>query len=211
MQGRLLAAAGSLFLASACAVAPIETEPMPAAPAPPPPATADAITVGTHLQVRLPEDIGIDTNEVGDRFAMVVEEALVAGNGEVIVPEGAVIGGQITGLGTEDRDIAAVRIHFDVLQMNGQTYPFEADVVHTRLPSRRLAERAVIGAVTGAAAGATLGSIIRRGELEAVLVGGALGAGAGTIIALGTAADGRARLPAGTVLTLAATQQVALR
>jgi hypothetical protein len=41
-------------------------------------------------------------------------------------------------------------------------------------------------------------------------VGGALGAGAGTIIALGMT-DDQARLPAGTVMTLETTQQVALR
>jgi hypothetical protein len=199
------------ILAAGCAAVPEMYEPTPRPQAAPPPPTADALPAGAQLTVRTDQHIGLGTHTVGDRFAVVVTEPLVAANGQVVVPQGAVIAGEVTGIGSHGPDVAAVRVNFDVLQMHGQSYPFSADIVHARVPADpRRAERAIIGAVTGAAAGAALGAIIRGTELENVLVGGAIGAGAGTIIALGMH-DDRARLPAGTVMTLQTTQQVALR
>jgi hypothetical protein len=60
----------------------------------------------------------------------------------------------------------------------------------------------------GAAAGAVVGAII-GGSLKDILVGGALGAGAGTIISLGTG-DQQNSLPAGSELDLRVTQRVAM-
>ncbi|MFW6040076.1 MAG: YMGG-like glycine zipper-containing protein, partial [Gemmatimonadota bacterium] len=70
--------------------------------------------------------------------------------------------------------------------------------------TRQLAERAAIGAAAGAALGAIIG-----GDLEDILVGGALGAGAGTVISLGL---GRvdAELPRGTEMRLRTTREIRL-
>jgi hypothetical protein len=62
----------------------------------------------------------------------------------------------------------------------------------------------------GAAAGAVLGAIIGDGDLRDILVGGALGAGAGTIISLGRG-DIAHELPAGTHMLLQTTDRVELR
>jgi hypothetical protein len=200
-----------VLAATGCATVPATFEPVPAPAQPAPPATADAIPTGSHLRAELREPIRVGTQRVGDRFALVVTDPLLAQDGQLVVPRGAVIGGAITGIGSEGEDVAAVRVAFDVIQIEGRTYAFDADVVHTRVPADPTrTRRAIEGAVVGAAAGAALGAIVRGGDLEGILVGGALGAGAGTIIALGTA-DGRAALPAGTVLTLSTTQPVELR
>jgi hypothetical protein len=198
-------------LVAGCAVTPAMLEPTPMPAPPPPPATADVLPSGAHLRAELREPIALATHQVGDRFALVVTDPVIAQTGQTVIPRGAVIGGRITGIGTEGRDVAAVRVLFDVIQVEGSRYPFEADIVHTRVPADpRRTQQAIQGALIGAATGAALGAIVRGGDLEGILVGGALGAGAGTIIALGMA-DERAALPAGTVLTLESARSVTLR
>jgi hypothetical protein len=55
-----------------------------------------------------------------------------------------------------------------------------------------------------------LGAVLSGGELNKILLGGALGAAAGTVISLGMG-DTEAVLPAGTRMTLQTTQTVSLR
>src|SRR5690606_42089666 len=72
---------------------------------------------------------------------------------------------------------------------------------------RRLARR---GALRGAAAGAVLGAVLSRADLEDILKGAALCAGAGTVLSLGTC-DVDAALPTGTEMTLRTTTPIQLR
>jgi len=210
MSAKLVAAALALLGAVACRMARVETGPG-GQPAPLP--TAGAIPAGTRMTVELDQTLSTERSRVGDRFTARVTTPLVAADGQVVVPRGAVVSGTITGLDDSDHlgDIAAIRIHFDRLTVRGRTYPFEAEVVDTdvRLEEedrRRIAERAALGA----AAGAALGAIISGGKLEEILVGGALGAGVGTIIALGVG-DLEAELPARSRMTLRTTRAVRLR
>src|SRR5690606_14037452 len=139
-----------------------------------------------------------------------VQDPLIARDGQVIVPRGAVVTGVITGLDDSDHigDQAAIRVDFERLNIRGRSYPFSAEVVDADVevgdPSR-IAERAGIGAAAGAALGAIIGA-----DLEDILVGGALGAGAGTIISLGLG-DVEAELPAGTDMTLRTRRDISLR
>ncbi len=183
--------------------------PTGAQPAPPP--TADAIPAGTLLRAELNQPIGTERNRVGDRFTATVTRPLVAQNGQTVVPEGALIHGVVTGLDDSDHlgDQAAIRVDFERITFQGRSYPFEAEVVDTDVRLRRDGDAAVSGAVTGAVVGAALGAII-GGDLRDILIGGALGAGAGTIISLGIG-DVEAELPAGTALTLRTTQPISLR
>src|SRR5690606_1288005 len=96
------------------------------------------------------------------------------------------------------------------IQIRDRTYPFTADVIETRPRVTRDESRILERAGIGAAAGAVLGAIVTGGELEGILVGGALGAGAGTIIALGVG-DVDPELDEGSVLTLRTTRNVQLR
>jgi hypothetical protein len=66
------------------------------------------------------------------------------------------------------------------------------------------------GAATGAAAGAVLGAIIGGRDLDDIIKAGAVGAAAGTVISLGVG-NVEHVLPAGTRMTIQATQSVALR
>lgn len=208
MHSKLIAATALLLAVGGCRTATVESEPIRGQPAP---ATADAIPTGTLLETRLNETIGTDHNRVGDRFTATVTRPLVAANGQVVVPEGALVHGVVTGLDDSDHigDQAAIRVNFERLSYQGRSYPFAAEVVDTdvRIPGQ--GDRAVTGATAGALAGAALGAII-GGDLEDILIGGALGAGAGTIISLGIGSVD-AELPSGTEMTLRTTRTISLR
>jgi hypothetical protein len=162
------------------------------------------------LTVRLNDNLSTETTDVGDTFTVTVEEALVAQNGETVVPTGAVITGIITGVGGV-REQAAIRLNFTRINVAGASHPFTADIVSTHRMDERI-DPSDVGraAVIGAAAGAVLGAVIGSGTLRDVLIGGALGAGAGTIISLGMGGVEQV-LPAGTHLMLQTRQQVDLR
>src|SRR5690606_14457247 len=203
---RSLKATAVLVLAlGACRSVEVQSGPPPGAqPAPPP--TADAIPAGTLLRAESNQPIGTERNRVGDRFTATVTTPLVAQNVQTVVPQGALIHGVITGLDDSDHlgDQAAIRVDFERISFQGRSYPFDAEVVDTDVETRRDAAAAVPGAVTGAIAGAALGAVI-GGELRDILIGGALGAGAGTIISLGIG-DVEAELPEGTDLVLRTTR-----
>lgn len=212
MHKGLTAVATILVALAGCRSADVETGPeLPGAQPAPPPLTADAMPAGTVLDVQLNQTLSTDASRVGDQFTATVTQPLVAQNGQTVVPAGAVVMGEVTGLDESDHvgEQAAIRLNFERLSFGGQTYPFSANVikadVETKEDERQILERAGIGA----AAGALLGTII-GGGLEDLLVGGALGAGAGTILSLGLG-HVDAELPAGTAMRLQTTQRVSLR
>lgn len=196
------------LLAAGCRTAALESGGLTYQPAPPPP-TASHIPTGTLMLVRLNQSLTTDMN-VGDTFTATVQEPLIAQNGQTVVPQGSVITGIITGVGGADRQ-SAIRLNFTHIDINGRSHPFTADIVSTH----RLDERVDLSdvgraAAIGAAAGAVLGAVIGPGRLRDALIGGALGAGAGTIISLGTGTGVERVLPAGTQMRIQTTQHVAL-
>ncbi len=209
MHNRLTAALALAVVLGGCRSATVESErPVGGQPAP---VTVDAIPAGTIMEVELNQTLGTDESRVGDRFTATVVRPLVAANGQVVVPQGALVHGVVTGLDDSDHvgDQAAIRIDFDRLTYQGRTYPFSADVVDTDVRLVGEGERAAAGAATGAIAGAALGAII-GGDLQDILIGGALGAGAGTIISLGIGSVD-AQLPRGTEMTLRTRRTISLR
>jgi hypothetical protein len=173
------------------------------------PSTASTLPVGTTLEVQLDQKIGTEDAKVGDRFTAHVTKSVVAQNRAVVVPEGAIVEGHVTGLETS-RDPtrpALVRLDFDALRFADHTYPLEASVEHTAIPGHDsdLAKKAL----TGAAIGGTLGAVIGR-DFKGFVIGGAIGAATGSLISLGMDRT-EARLPAGTHMTLRNEKRVALR
>jgi hypothetical protein len=161
------------------------------------------------IEVRTNARLGAKDNHVRDAFTTTVTDAVVAQNGETVVPAGATIKGFITGLQNAPRagEPAVIRVEFDRLVIDGTSYPFSATVAEVRPPALKneTLEKAGIGAVAGAA----LGAIISGAALDKILLGGALGAAAGTVISLGT--DREPELPEGTRMVLRTTRSVALR
>jgi outer membrane lipoprotein SlyB len=63
--------------------------------------------------------------------------------------------------------------------------------------------------VIGGAVGAALGGLLSGGDLKKIVIGGALGAAAGSVVSLGT--EMNATLPAGSQMTVQATQTTTIR
>lgn len=177
------------------------------------PATSSTLPAGSTLRVRLNETLGTKQSKVGDEFTATVVNNVTAQNGTVIVPAGATVKGKVTGLKASENagEQAVIRLDFASLSINGSSYPFAAQVAATNLRKEgETKDETLKKAGMGAAAGAVLGAIISGGDLDKILLGGALGAAAGTAISLGTG-DVEAVLPAGSELTLRTTQQISLR
>lgn len=184
-------------------------------PAPAPaPATSNSLPMGTTMQLRLDQTIGTASNHVGDQFTATVTNSVQAQNGDVVVPTGTKVYGTVTGLDDSDNatDPAVIKLAFDSLAVNGQSYPFEAKITATELQQTGQDTRneTVKKAAIGAAAGAVLGAVLGDADMKNILIGGALGAAAGTAISLGTG-NVEAALPQGTMMTVRSTQSVALR
>jgi outer membrane lipoprotein SlyB len=173
-----------------------------------------SIPSGTTLEVTLDNEIGTKSSKVGDAFSATVTNAVVATNGATAVPAGSRIYGKVTGLDNSDRvgEPAAIKVDFERIVVNGVSKPFYAKVTATNLATRGAdtKDETIRKAGVGAAAGAILGGILSGGELDKILLGGALGAAAGTVISLGMG-DVEGVLPAGTTMTLTTTRTVALR
>lgn len=172
------------------------------------PPNARRLTVGTMMNVKTNAKLS-DHNKVGDSFSATVTNVVMAQNGQTVVPEGSMVYGHITGLQNAPHtgDPSVIRVDFDKIAIRGHTYPFDASVTEVRAPAT--SNETLKKAGIGAAAGAALGAIISGGDLDKLLVGGAIGAAAGTVISLGT--DREPELPAGTRLTLRASENVNLK
>ncbi|HEU4643622.1 MAG TPA: hypothetical protein VFS44_14290 [Gemmatimonadaceae bacterium] len=205
------------FAAGACARTATVQSGGEVAPAPQPtttlPTNTGEVPTGSTLQVKLNETLGTSQNKVGDPFTATVSTPLSTSSGQVVVPEGAVVHGHVTGLHASSHagDQAAIRLDFDSLSVNGRSYPFDANVTATNLQTKGDTKNETLKkAGVGAAAGAVLGAVLGSGDLGKIALGGVLGAAAGTAISLG-AGDVQAVLPAGTAMTIQSTETVSLR
>jgi hypothetical protein len=203
---RKFALIGAAVAVGACARTKVQTAGGELATAVPP--NAHTLSAGTMIEVKTNAKLGKD-NKVGDAFSARVDDAVIARNGQTVIPEGAMVYGHITGLRNAPKtgEASVIRLDFDRIAFNQHTYPFDATVTEVKPPS--LSNETLKKAGIGAAAGAALGAIISGGDLDKLLIGGALGAAAGTVISLGT--DREPELPAGTKLHLRTSRTVALR
>jgi hypothetical protein len=213
MKRALITILAAGLAASACATVPMpDTQPVQPAPAAPPP-DASFIPAGTHLSGTLDQELNTTTTRVNDPFYVTVNQALVAANGQTVVPAGTRIQGMVTGVAQPSgRDPAALRLQFIRIQVGDEWLPLTAEIAGTHLPMDAQRDHAqhAQAAAAGAVAGAVVGGIV-SGRLRDALVGAALGAGAGTIISLGIGSATEAVLPTGTHMTLRTADRINLR
>ena len=167
---------------------------------------------GAELSATLDQTLGTNVSKAGDNFTATVSSPLYATNGTIVVPSGATIEGHVTALQSSSNatDPALIRLTFDRIRMNGETYPFSAAIVSSspeKTSTQSSADRTK-RIVIGGAVGAALGGLIGKG-MDKVVIGGAVGAAVGSIISLGTEVN--ATLPAGSAMTVQATQTTTLR
>jgi hypothetical protein len=165
------------------------------------PATSRVLPAGALFQVQLDQSLSAERNHIGDKFTAHVTDNVMAQDGSITIPEGAVVTGRVTGLEAPSNPTkpALVRVDFETLSFNGRNYPLHATVEETHVGGQSH-KKLLKSAGIGAAAGGVLGVVIGH-DVEGLFVGGALGAAAGTLISLGIDAA-EARLPEGSRLTL---------
>jgi hypothetical protein len=171
------------------------------------------IPIGATLSTTLNQSLGTKVSKAGDPFTATVNGTLYASDGSLVVPSGATIEGHVSALDDSDNatEPALIRLAFDRISFNGRSYPFTAAIVQSnpvQTSSQTTADRNK-QIVIGGAVGAALGAIVGGTDLKHIVIGGALGAAAGSIISLGTEVN--ATLPAGSAMTVRATQTTTLR
>lgn len=172
-----------------------------------------AIPAGADVVATLDQSLGTKNNKAGDGFTATVSQTMYASDGSVVVPAGAKIDGTVTALDDSDNatEPALIRLAFNRIRFNGRSYPFAASIVQSNAvqtsdkSSSEKTKQIVIGGVVGAA----IGGILSKGDLDKIVIGGAIGAAAGSIVSLGT--EMNATLPAGSQMTLRATQATTIR
>ena len=141
------------------------------------------------------------------------EVTVIAQNGRTAIPSGARVWGHVSGVTAANNatETAALVLDFDSLTFGARTYPYKANIVATNLMKQGAStSETVKSAAIGAAAGAVLGAVLSGADRDKILLGGGLGAVAGTAISLGKGGE-NAVLPAGSHLSVQTTQTVALR
>ncbi|HEX4915416.1 MAG TPA: hypothetical protein VFV51_15775, partial [Vicinamibacterales bacterium] len=141
-----------------------------------------SIPVGAQLTATLDQTLGTETSKAGDTFTATVTHSLVANDGSIVVPAGAKIDGRVTARDDSDHagDPALIRLAFDRIRFNGQSYPFSAAIVRTSdVQTTKTGGDKTRPIVIGGAVGAVLGGLISGGEIDKIAIGGTLGAAAG--------------------------------
>ena len=177
------------------------------------PVNASTLPTGSTVTVTLDQQVGTKNSKVGDTFSATVVDAIVASNGQTVVPAGSKVYGKVTGLQDSDNATqkAAIRLDFERINVNCVERPFEANITATNLETSGNDTRneTLKKAGIGAAAGAVLGAVLGGGDVSKIIGGAAIGAAAGTVISLG-GGEVDAVLPAGSKMTLQTTQQVVM-
>ncbi len=174
------------------------TAPTPQPAPAPAPATA-SVGTGTSMAVLLDQTLSTQTNNPGDAFTAHLSQPVLAGDGSVLIPAGAVVHGRVTGVDKSNHvgQMAVMKIAFESISFDGHTYPLQATVTeanpqrHTRQSTAQQAGKVAVGAAAGAILGKVLGH-----STGSTVKGAVIGAAAGTAIAMGTA-DVDAVLPQG--------------
>jgi len=130
MTNRIMSVALILLTATACAstaTPPADTAPDPSAQAAPAPPNGSILPAGTDLRLKVKDELDPARIRRGDTFTATVVEPLVAINGEVAIPDGAVATAMVTGISTVNGRVA-LRINFLRISVKGVYHPFTADI-----------------------------------------------------------------------------------
>lgn len=166
-------------------------------PPPPPPPPEIVIPTGTHLRVRLDQDLGSKISQDGENFTATIADEVVV-DGQTVIPRGAQADGVVVAakaLG-HFKGGAALALRLERVKTNWGSYPVQTSTMSQ--VEKGKGKRTALFAGGGAGLGALVGGLAGGGK--GALIGGLAGAGAGTA---GSALTGNKEifLPAETLLT----------
>lgn len=171
-----------------------------------------ALPAGARVHTVVDRTISTRSHTTGDVFQVRVSQEVLAVDGMVLVPEGALLEGRVMEARSSSSadEPAALVLGFETLIIEGQRFPFHGTVVETALEADAGASgaRSAATVATGAAAGAILGQILGR-DTRSTVGGAVVGAAAGAGVAL-TTRDGHAVLEEGSRMIVQVDQPVIL-
>jgi hypothetical protein len=160
---------------------------------------ADPVTVPerTSLSVTLDQALASNQSRPGDHFDATVAEPITVGD-KVVIPEGARVGGVVVDAQESGRLMGRARLQLalQTIELDGRQYEIRTDPSHRIGGKHKKRNFAWIGG--GAGGGVPIGALAAGGK--GALIGGPIGAGAGTAAAYFTGKKD-IHLPAETRLT----------
>jgi len=144
---------------------------------------AQTIPAGTHISVRMGQEISSGTAKVGDHFNATLTRSVVVG-GKTIAKAGAPVRGKVTLAKSSGRLHAPgqLSVRLTSVQVEGKMLPISTGSYHIEGKSHTKSNVTKIGG--GAAAGALIGGIAGGGK--GALIGAGAGGAAGTGLAAAT-------------------------
>ena len=145
------------------------------------------VSAGTTINLSAGEKVCTNTHKAGDRFVATVRETVTGSNGAVI-PAGSKATVRIVRLerSSNVRDKAEMVFAVENVQVNGTTYPIQADLTFAEVNAEQRSGKDAQKVAIGAAIGAGIGQILGK-DTKSTVIGAATGAAAGTAVAMGTA------------------------
>jgi hypothetical protein len=164
-------------------------------------AAAQTIPAGTHISVRIGQEISSGTAKLGDRFDANLTRELVVG-GKTLARAGAPARGKVTAAKSSGRLHAPgqLSVRLTSVEVSGKMVPISTGSYHVQGKSHTKSNATKIGG--GTALGALIGGLAGGGK------GAAIGAGAGAAAGTGVAAatgKQEAVIPAEKALTFTTT------
>lgn len=161
------------------------------------------IPAGTTIVAALETTVSTGQADVGDRVTLRIAEPVIVG--DLAVPEGGTIGGEVTHAKGGGRIAGApeLTLRFTRLSVNGSDQPFVAEPfrVRGRSDAKESALQIGGGAVAGGVVGAIAGDVVKGAVVGAVI---------GTGVAIATEGD-HIVLPAGQKLRVRVSEPVTVR
>ncbi len=141
-----------------------------------------AVTVPEETAIRVTLDQGISSNQnrPGDHFEATISEPVVL-NDKTVIPQGTPVEGLVVDARPSGHLMgrAHLRLALESMQLNGKTYDLRTSSSYRRGGDHKKRNWAWIGG--GAGGGALIGAAAAGGK--GALIGGPIGAGAGTAVA----------------------------
>ncbi len=166
----------------------------------------DPVTVPERTSIHVTLDQALTSNQSrpGDRFDATVAEPIMVSD-KVIIPQGAHVGGVVVDAHESGRLMGRARLQLALqsIEVDGKQYEIRTASSHRIGGNHKKRNFAWIGG--GAGGGLLIGALAAGGK--GALIGGPIGAGAGTAVAFFTGKRD-IRLPAETPLTFKLTEPV---
>ena len=160
---------------------------------------ADPVTVpeSTSIYVRLDQALASDQSRPGDRFDATLAEPIAVGD-KVVIPQGTRVEGVVVDARESGRlrGRARLQLALQTIEVDGKQYEIRTTASHRIGGNHKKRNFAWIGG--GAGGGVLIGALAAGGK--GALIGGPIGAGAGTAVAYFTGKKD-IHLPAETRLT----------